>query len=145
VIAYSSFPGPPPSDTNFGRPGQGVSLQSGQTGTAGLQLLCTNPAALGGRSAALDPLFPSPVARVKRSTITTPWVEFPGLYTASCQSAGGATWLQVTSTQQAGDPRPVVMETLGPAWGLHLDDVNLGLGDLVRTVAQEEAAFGRSG
>ena len=31
VIAYSSFPELPPADSLFGRPGQGVSLQSGQT------------------------------------------------------------------------------------------------------------------
>jgi hypothetical protein len=30
VIAYSSFPGEPPATSLFGRPGQGVALQSGQ-------------------------------------------------------------------------------------------------------------------
>jgi len=142
VIAYSSFAEPPPPDTDFGRPGEGVSLQSGQTATAGLQVLCTNPAALGGGAATLDPLFLAATARVKRATITTPWVEFPDLYTADCESAAGATWLQVTSLKKVGDPRPVVADALGPRWGLHLDDVNLGLGDLLQTVAREEAAYG---
>lgn len=31
AIAFSSYPSEPPADSVFGRPGQGVSLQSGQT------------------------------------------------------------------------------------------------------------------
>ncbi len=31
--------------------------------------------------------------------------------------------------------------SLGPDWGYHIEDVNLALGDLVRDVAQEEAAY----
>ena len=46
VIAYSTFPGQPPADAVFGIPGQGVSLQSGQTERAGVSVLCTNPADL---------------------------------------------------------------------------------------------------
>ncbi len=34
VIAYSTFGSPPPANSLFGRAGQGVSLQSGQTGAA---------------------------------------------------------------------------------------------------------------
>ena len=57
----------------------------------------------------------------------------------TCESAGGATWLQITA--RAGDTRPVVTPTLGPTWGLHLDDVNLALGNLVNDVAAEETAY----
>ena len=52
VIAYSSFSSPPPADSLFGRPGQGVSLQSGQKTERGQQVVCTNPAALGATGAA---------------------------------------------------------------------------------------------
>ena len=52
---------------------------------------------------------------------------------------GGATWLQITA--DAGDSRPVVTPTLGPTWGLHLDDVNLALGNLVNDVMAEETAY----
>jgi hypothetical protein len=38
AIAFSSYPAQPPADSQFGRPGQGVSLQSGQTATAGQQV-----------------------------------------------------------------------------------------------------------
>ena len=57
VIAYSSFPGQPPAASLFGRPGKGVSLLSGQTATTGLQVVCVNPAAIGGGSGVLDPFF----------------------------------------------------------------------------------------
>jgi hypothetical protein len=56
-------------------------------------------------------------------------------------SGGGATWLQITAQHSPGDPRPTVSAVLGPDWGLHLDDVNLALGDLVHDVSLEEAAY----
>jgi hypothetical protein len=73
--------------------------------------------------------------------VTTPWVTYPGLYSASCQSADGATWLQVNDLAGSGDTRPVVTESLGRLWGYHLDDINLALGNLVADVATEEAAY----
>jgi hypothetical protein len=133
VIAYSSFPGQPPPDSLFGRPGQGVSLQSGQTATEGVQVACVNPAAIGGGTADLIPYFPA------GPPVTTPWVTYPDLYSATCRSAGGATWLQVSDLTVAG--RPVVSETLGAAWGYHVDDINLALGNLVDDVSAAEAAW----
>lgn len=133
VIAYSSFPAQPPPDSEFGRPGQGVSLQSGQTVTRGVQVACVNPAEIGGGTADLVPYFPAV------PPVTTPWVTYPDLYSASCSSAGGATWLQVNDLTVAG--RPVVSESLGAAWGYHVDDINLALGNLVDDVAAEEAAY----
>ena len=133
VIAYSSFPGEPPTSALFGRPGQGVALQSGQTAKRGVQVLCVNPASVGGGAAELDPYFPS------EGTLPTPWVEFPGLYSARCESSGGAAWLQVTKSTGSADKRPVVSEIAGPDWGYHTDDVNLALGNLVADVAAAEA------
>jgi hypothetical protein len=138
VIAYSTFPGQPPAAALFGRPGRGVSLQSGQTATTGVQVACTNPAALGGGDADLHPYFLSATAE-PTPPVTTPWVTYPRLYAASCRSSGGATWLNV-STQGAG--RPAVSESAGPDWGYHADDVNLALGDLTSDVAAAEATWG---
>ncbi|MGH9059018.1 MAG: DUF3089 domain-containing protein, partial [Acidimicrobiales bacterium] len=73
VIAYSSFPSQPPADSDFGRPGQGVSLQSGQTATAGVQVACVNPAALGGGTAGLDPYFLTATSTPRPPAVTTPW------------------------------------------------------------------------
>jgi hypothetical protein len=139
VIAYSSFPSQPPKNSNFGRPGQGVSLQSGQTATAGLQVACVNPAAMGGGSANLDSWFPSATSTPPPPPVTTPWLTYPDLYSATCQSVDGATWLQVNTLATAG--RPVIAEKLGPTWGYHLDDINLALGNLVDDVTAEEAAY----
>jgi len=141
VIAYSSFPKQPPAQSDFGRPGQGVSLQSGQTQTTGVEVACVNPAALGGGAAALDPLFPTSTMAPPPPTVTTRWVTYPDLYTASCQSGDGASWLQVNDIAGPGDTRPVVTEALGPTWGYHLDDINLALGNLVSDVRLQEATY----
>ncbi len=139
VIAYSSFPSQPPPDALFGRPGQGVSLQSGQTATSGVQVACVNPAAPGGGTTDLDPYFPGNTFPAGQPPITTPWVTYPALYSAACMSSGGASWLQV-NTLTTG-VRPVVTETLGPAWGFHAEDINLALGNLVSDVSAAEAAY----
>jgi DUF3089 family protein len=141
VIAYSSFGTPPPAGSDFGRPGQGVSLQSGQNASAGQQVACVNPATFSSASGPLLPYFLSVTSPVPGVRVGTPWVTFPGLYTARCMSKAGATWLQVTPTAVPKDPRPLVTAALGPDWGYHLSDVNLALGNLVSDVAQEEAAY----
>jgi hypothetical protein len=143
VIAYSSFGMAPPSDTFFGRPGTGVSTLSNQTATAGLQVACVNPVTFSSAPGTLLPYFLSVTSPVPGVTVRTPWVSFPGLYTARCETIGGATTLQVTPTGVPGDPRPLVTASLGPSWGYHKVDVNLALGDLVADVAREEGAFQR--
>jgi hypothetical protein len=137
VIAYSSFPSTPPADSLFGRPGQGVSLQSGQTATQGLQVVCVNPAALSGGSATLDSVFPSALVQVE----STPWVSYPGLYTARCEHSGDASWLNVTKATGSADHRPTVTEDLGPAWGYHTWDLGLAQDNLVSDVAAAEITW----
>jgi hypothetical protein len=135
VIAYSSFSSPPPVGSLFGRPGRGVSLQSGQEAAHDQQVVCTNPALLGATGA--EPLTPYFVSSA--GSTGEPWATYPDLYTGKCESSGGATWLQIDAS--AGDSRPVVTPTLGPDWGLHIDDVNLALGNLVDDVNAAEAAY----
>jgi Protein of unknown function (DUF3089) len=141
AIAWSSFPSEPPADSLFGRAGQGVSLQSQQTTKAGDQVACVNPAALSGGSAVLSPYFLAATQSGLSPSIATHWVGYPDLYTASCESQGGATWLEVSRITHPGDARPTVTESLGPTWGYHLDDINLTVGNLVRDVANEESAW----
>ena len=156
AIAFSSYPSQPPSDSVFGRPGQGTSLQSGQTATTGQQVACVNPAALTGGPADLDPYlltatqttrFPIDSGRLTEP-VSTPWVTYPGLYTASCQHGGGATWLQVTSLAGTSRTRPVVNDDqegnlggTGPAWGYHGYEYWLALGNLLQDIAGQEAAW----
>lgn len=141
AIAWSSFPSEPPATSPFGRPGSGVSLQSGQSATAGQQVACVDPASLGGGTGPLDPYFPAATLTTLAPAVTTTWVTFPGLYSAACMQAGGATWLQVNSLAAPGDTRPVVKEVLGPTWGFHLDDLSLPMGNLVHDVAAAERSY----
>jgi hypothetical protein len=141
VIAYSSFGSPPPANSLFGRAGRGVSSLSGQGGVGSQQVVCVNPVTFSARVGRLQPFFWSATTRTPGVRVVTPWVTFPGLYTAQCRRSDGASWLQVTATPVPGDPRPTVSASLGPLWGYHLDDVNLALGNLVTDVGLEEAAY----
>jgi hypothetical protein len=143
VVAYSSFLTQPPADAIFGRVGEGVDAVPGQD-TAGLQVLCVNPAALAGGSAPLGSYFLAGSGSAigeegTPPTVSTPWVSYPGRYVGRCTSAGGASWLNITPAPD--DPRPVLAQVLGPTWGLHLADVNLTLGNLVSLVGDEARAF----
>jgi len=140
VVAYSAFSSQPSADSSFGRPATSINGGDGiePTSTAGLQVLCTNPAALAGGTGMLLPYFlPGGSGRV-------PWVSYPDLYQAQCRTAQGATWLAVTDVAGPNDTRPVVQQTSGAGWGLHQDDVNLALGNLVQLVRDEAAAYTRS-
>jgi hypothetical protein len=149
VVAYSSFLTPPPPNSLFGRPATGPRAGSaGSASGAGLQVVCVNPADPGRDSGSLlhtytpTAKFPGPIGAVSGPvpSAPTPWIAYPDRYTAHCASANGATWLQITPTATPGDTRPVVTQTLGPTWGLHLYDVNLALGDLVNLVRHQAAA-----
>lgn len=139
VIAYSTFGGVPPTDSVFGR-----------TTAPGLQVLCTNPSALGGGTGFLDPILPTrpfaPGSSIAAGIgllhfsvprVATPWVSAPAAYSARCSTAGGADVLTVTPHAGA----PVLHPSPLASWGLHLVDVNIALGNLVGIVARESAAF----
>lgn len=142
VVAYSSFLDQPPANSLFGRVGAGVSILSGDGPNPNLQVLCVNPASLSGGTGTLQPYGPP---RTILGTIgagsTTPWVESLDQYRAHCQYTGGISWLQVKVIPHQGDTRPTVTQTLGPTWGLHLDDVNLSLGNLVSLVKSQASAY----
>jgi hypothetical protein len=137
VIAYSSFSRTPPPNSEFGIAGQGVSWLSGQYSGTGQQVACVNPAAIGGGAAPLQPYF----AGVNAAGTTATWVTYPQRYTAACQTAGNVTWLQVTDVASASDRRPALHDNDPATFGLHRLDVNLALGNLVRDVLAQEAAY----
>jgi len=135
VIAYSSFDSMPPPGARFGR-----------SDIPGSHIVCVSPAVPGSKATEpVTPLFPTSLVTLTGAGVdaTTPWVAFPGLYTARCERSGDASWLQVTRTNIPGDTRPAVRPTLGAGWGLHLVDVNIALTDLVRVVKVESLAFAR--
>jgi hypothetical protein len=139
VVAFSTFGAPVPDPSNFGR-----------TSVAGQEVLCTNPAALGGGSGRIDPGYPRAffapgttiglgvgALGIPRPAATTAWLSFPKSYTARCSSAAGADVLQVTP--RAGAPKLVATPTAG--WGLHLSDANIALGNLLGLVRRQIAAY----
>jgi hypothetical protein len=142
VVAFSTFNGPVPSDAAFGR-----------TSEPGREVLCTNPAALGGGAGALVPVFPhEPFAPgtaiaaaigavgfpIPRSSAT--WLAFPNAYTGRCVSEGGASVLQLTPVPGAPALNPVP----APTWGLHLTDGNIALGNLEALVRRQARAYLRA-
>ena len=148
VVAYSSFDKAPPADSFFGRADSGINPFAGNS-TVPLQVLCVNPAAPGGGSAVLDPYFPTQglslflgsAAPAPAPAASTPFVSYPGEFSAECKTSGGATWLQIDRTNVASDQRPALSVNESPSWGLHVVDVNIALGNLVDLVRSQAAAF----
>jgi hypothetical protein len=141
VIAFSTFDQPVPNPSLFGR-----------STVAGQHVLCTNPAALGGGAAKVDPILPSALfapgtlialgnklLNVTQPMPKTVWSSEPGAYSAQCSSAGGANVLQITPLGGAQTPTP----SPTPEWGLHLLDANVALGNLLNDVHAESRAYAK--
>jgi len=149
VVAYSSFEATPPPDALFGRTG-GALGQLIPGGSGPLEILCTNPAALGGGAGVLIPVFPTGnVAStlgiaLSMPAASTPFVSYSGRFTAQCRESGGADWLGIdpVGASASADGRLLAALSYNPAWGLHTIDVNIALGNLVNLVRSEELAYG---
>ena len=138
VVAYSMFDKEPADPSRFSR-----------TDTANREILCTNPASLGGGSGRVDAYsrttpFPGTLGvAIAASTtlpeVDTPWVAFPGRATARCVKRGNASWLQIDAVE--GDPRPTFKATIGDDWGLHLGDINIAYRQLTDIVRRQAAAY----
>ena len=148
VVAYSSFASTPPGNALFGRVDSALNLfGSGSSGS--LQVLCVNPAAPGGGSAGLIPYLPTKnlsallgtSAPTPSASVKTTFVTFPGEFSAHCQTAGGATWLQVDRTKDPTDHRPSLSNVGSARWGLHVVDVSIALGNLVDLARSEATAY----
>jgi hypothetical protein len=139
VIAFSTFNDTPPANALFGR------------APAGLQVLCTNPAALAGGSGKIDTILPSvpfapstalgmvtPSIGYPAVTAATPWIESDGVYTAACSDEAGANVLRIApATPTSPQLRPLPDAT----WGLHLTDANIALGNLIRVVTHQARRY----
>ncbi len=112
VVAFNSYAADPPPDpvmhNVFGHDAPGTVAA------------CTNPAALGGGAGALKPYLPFGVTGV---TVTTPYIQVPDALRAVCASGNGMTYLAISPTTAAGDPRNVeAAVTNSGFWGLHLTE-----------------------
>lgn len=149
VVSYVSFraDAPPPATSRFGR-----------TSEAGMQVACTDPAALGGGSGPLDPMFPvRPIVTADAApqtvwapgvSIATRYVTVPGMLSADCVAAGGASYLAIHTKTEPGAARlariPGDLVAGGQVqadWGLHLVDMNVAMGNLVDLARSQGKAW----
>jgi hypothetical protein len=117
----------------------------GLTASADTRAACTHPVDLGAGQLNLDAYFLAndqlqPYANPAESTpIDTPFVKVPGLLVGECIERDGKGYLEITQNADPDDPR---VDDVGndfiPGWGLHLIDIPLAQGDLVR-LAQKQA------
>jgi pimeloyl-ACP methyl ester carboxylesterase len=140
VLAFSTFNETPPANAIFGR-----------TTAPGLEVLCTNPAALAGGSAKLSPVYPSkPFAQSVIGAEAnaalqglprpkTAWATFPESVTGHCSRAGGADVLRVQPLGSSFTLRPLPDST----WGLHLTDANIALGNLADLARHQISLYER--
>jgi pimeloyl-ACP methyl ester carboxylesterase len=139
VIAWSTFDAPVPPNALFG-----FSAQPGK------QVLCTNPAALGGGTAPVDSVFPgapfapgttigaaTTIVGLPQPQVSTTYIAATGAYDATCSNADGANVLQISPLNGAPELHAVPDAT----WGLHLTDANIAQGTLVNLVATQGRAF----
>ena len=136
AVAFSAFRSTagPPANSRFGKP------RAGTTGT----VVCNNPAALGGGSAALSPYFRAASGIIPNlPAVSTPYVTLPNFLRGECVARDGYSFLEVTVMGDPSDPRPDdIGGDLTPDWGLHLVDVHLVMGDLVKLAKEQIAAHG---
>jgi len=144
VISFSTFRDTiPPSDTaSFG-------INRGET-----EAVCTNPAALAGGKAN-DPksywtVFGRDAGRkfVDGADVTTPFAATPGLITTECVRKNNHHYLEVHINANPDDPRTddpltdvMAQGKPDPGWGLHLNDANVAMGNLVDIVGRQAAVW----
>jgi hypothetical protein len=142
VVTYVSYRtnNPPPPGALFG-----------YARAAGMTVACTNPAALGSRSwASLDSYWPTrstypvpggPIRWSTEGTPPTPFVRTEGLASGRCVNDGQRGYLEIRTNVTPGakwSNRIGGEVGIGglfiPGWGMHLADVPVTQGDLLRLV-----------
>jgi pimeloyl-ACP methyl ester carboxylesterase len=129
VLSWSTYrdTAPPPATAFFARP-------------AGDEpAICTNPAALGGGPVPLTPYVSA--SNAGDVDVDTAFAALPGLFTAECRDVNGFHHLAVTANADPGPRTDDMRADLAPEWGLHMVDVNIVMGDLVRLAAAQAEAY----
>ena len=129
LISFSTYPAdrPPGADAIFGRLDDGPAV-------------CVDPVALTGGDGTADTVVPVTTRMLGRvegfEDVETPFVVLPGVLTAECVATDTYGYLAVAPAdpddQRSSDQ--LLVESLGPTWGLHLFDANLVQGDLIELV-----------
>lgn len=142
-VDFNAYSGTPPSNAAFGRPPK-VEVDG-----HAVEDMCTNPADLSGGSGTLVSMYRIRLATQAVAgsttqgifggnppTAPTPWVEYDGGYSARCVTRNGRHILMVWS-----NGRVPSLATHDASFGLHVDDLNLAMGNLVQLVRSQAAAY----
>jgi len=141
VVGFSVFNGPVPMNAAYGR--VGGPFNPGDPTKS--DVLCTNPAALGGGAAPVNAIYRSgfniafAFTGLPQRRVRTPWVEMRGAYSARCSSARDADVLQIRPRRGAARLNPLPDAT----WGVHVIDANIALGNLINLVRTQIVAYSR--
>lgn len=151
AMAWSSFAYSPPADTYFGTTESQLRDAGGLPAKPGTEVACTNPAELSGDGGRFETF-------VRRETFPgligiglwamyyglppkagTPWISPGERYRGSCRHLRGDTHVLLV---RAASPTTILpMQAPWPEWGLHLADINLPLGNLIRIVRRQIATY----
>ena len=145
VVGYNAYTQIPRSDAIFGKPAtpefHGLAVED----------VCTNPASLAGGTGQLISLYRTQLAtedvagsssegilQSNPPTSSTPWIEYDGGYNATCVLTNSG--YHVLIVRRVGRV-PTLTATPDPAWGLHVDDPNLAIGNLVELIRSESSVY----
>ena len=144
VIAFSSF-----RQGDVPQPG----AMFGYAAQPGMTVACVNPARPGSRNwevldsywytRATNPVPGGPIVWSTQGPPPTPFVRTPGLVSARCVNDGPRGYLEVRTNAGPNDKRTArIGGEVGagglflPGWGMHLADMSVGQGDLIREVGE---------
>lgn len=149
VVSYATYrqTDPPGDDALFGTRIAG-----------GLRSACVNPAALVGDPERLDGYYPTAVQGFFGSFLgadPSPWADpdghpplatphftVPGLLAGACVTTAEHDYLEIVVNGDQMDPRvDDIIGDFSPGWGLHLVDMHVVMGDLLRLAERQIAAW----
>ncbi|MET7768423.1 DUF3089 domain-containing protein [Nocardia sp. NPDC005366] len=149
VLAWQTFDETPPPDSRFGRAPATPEAAPRPYGPD-FEVACTNPTSLdrnesrGAATILRASPVPSPLgieialrAGPSAALAPTPWLIPAETYLVRCVRENDATVLMAAP----GPGSPDLPAVPDASWGLHLADVEIALGDLVRIVAAQSSAY----
>jgi len=145
VVGYNAYTQTPQSDAIFGKPStpefHGLAVED----------VCTNPTSLEGGTGQLISLYRTQLAtedvagsssegilQSNPPTSSTPWIEYDDGYNATCVLTNSG--YHVLIVHRVGRV-PTLTATPDSAWGLHVDDPNLAIGNLVELIRSESSVY----
>lgn len=153
VVAWSTYASKPSPTAYFGRADSFLRRAGGIADRPASEAACVNPAELSGDAGRLEAYtrteaFPGLIGAVLRSMFygftpraSTPWVSPGERYRGACVRLGGAHVMRV----RAATPATVLpLEAPWADWGLHFFDLNLALGNVLRILEAQIAAYAQN-